>query len=332
MSEITLRDVFLARKRIASLTRRTPLVKSEGLSRHSQDVHLKLETLQPTGSFKVRGAANKLLSLSPEERTRGVVAVSTGNHGRAVAYVARQLGMNATVCISARVPENKVIALRSAGVEVVIYGDSQDEAGLKAAELQAEWGLNMILPFDDPLIIAGQGTIGLELLTELPEVDTVLVPLSGGGLISGIALALKAASSKIRVVGVSMEHGAIMAESLAAGKPLELPEAPTLADSLQGGIGLNNRYTFNLVRECVDEVVRVSEEEIAAAMRFAFAEGLVLEGAGAVPVAALLAGKTLPGKNTALVCSGGNVDRKAFLELMGVPHDLSAPVKNESKQ
>lgn len=291
-------------------------MKSEALSRRGREIYLKLETLQPTGSFKVRGAANKLLSLTPEERARGIVAVSTGNHGRAVAYVAGQLGMSAMVCISTRVPENKVAALRTAGAEVVICGDSQDEAGVKAAELQAG-GLSMVLPFDDPLVIAGQGTIGLELLEDLPEVDTAIVPLSGGGLISGIALALKAADPEIRVIGVSMERGAVMAESLEAGEPLELPEAPTLADSLQGGIGLDNRYTFKIVCNWVDEVVRVSEEEIATAMRLAFQEGLVLEGAGAVGIAALLAEKTQPGRHTALVCSGGNVDRKVFLKLVG---------------
>lgn len=318
MDQITLRHIFQAQKTIAPLVRQTPLVESDALSeRVGASVFLKLETLQKTGTFKARGAANKILNLGDEERARGVITVSTGNHGRAVAYVAGRLGLTAVVCISERVPQNKVDALRRLGPELVVHGHGQDDAARRAEALRRERGLAMIHPFDDPHIIAGQGTIGLELLQAQPDLDTVLVPLSGGGLISGIALALKSASPAIRVVGVSMERSAVMYYSLRAGHPIELPEEDTLADSLLGGIGLDNAYTFPLVREHVDDVVLVSEEEIAAAMAFALREHhLITEGAGAVGVAALLSGKvSAPGRRVAVVVSGGNVSLPQLLEV-----------------
>ena len=318
-TSLTLQDVFLAQKTIAPLIRHTPLIPSLSLSeRTGMAVYLKLELLQETGAFKVRGAANKILNLPAEARRHGVVTVSTGNHGRAVAYVAGQLGMNAAVCISERVPENKVHALRQLKAEVVIHGQSQDEAEGQARYLQAERGATLIPPFDDPLIIDGQGTLGLELLDDLPEIETVLVPLSGGGLIAGVALALKSANPNIRVVGVSMERAAVMYRSLQAGQPVQLPEEPTLADSLQGGIGLNNQYTLAMVQQYVDDVILLTEAEIAAGMAFAFFEhNLVLEGAGAVGIAALLHHKVAPlGQPVAVVLSGGNVDMRSFLELV----------------
>lgn len=319
---ITLQDIFQAQRSIAPIARKTPLIPAESLAaRVGSNVYLKLETLQATGSFKVRGAANKILNLTSAEKERGVVTVSTGNHGRAVAYVAGQAGLRATVCLSERVPRNKVEALERLNAEVVIHGHSQDEAEERARQIQSERGATMIPPFDDPFIIAGQGTIGLELLAELPEIDTVLVPLSGGGLIAGIALALKSANPAIRVIGVSMERAAVMYHSLQAGRPVQLPEEPTLADSLQGGIGLENQYTFTMVQQSVDEVISLSEEEIAAGMTFAFCEHhLVLEGAGAVGLAALLHHKVShPGRNVAVVLSGGNVDLPSFLGVVQPP-------------
>jgi threonine dehydratase len=308
VNPLTQQDIFRARGRITSLVRQTPLVRANALSAHTgEEVFLKLEMLQPTGSFKVRGAANKLLSLSNVERAQGVVTVSTGNHGRAVAYVARALGIAATVCISKSVPENKVEAIRALGASLVIHGISQDEAEVRAKELAAG-GLTLVHPFDDPYIISGQGTIGLELLEDLPELTTALVPLSGGGLIAGVALALKSANPKLRLVGVSMERGPVMVESLKAGRPLELPEDDTLADSLKGGIGLANRYTFGLVQRLVDETVLVSEKDIAGAMRFSLHhERLVLEGAAAVGVAALLSRRVRCDGPVAVIASGGNV-------------------------
>ncbi len=318
-TNLTLQDIFQAKQTITSVARETPLILSDSLTeRVGANVYLKLETLQETGAFKVRGAANKILNLPEDVKGRGVVTVSTGNHGRAVAYVAQKTGLNAAVCISERVPQNKLDALKRLKAEVVIHGQSQDEAEIRARQIQKERGAVLIPPFDDPYIIAGQGTIGLELLADLPEIDTVLVPLSGGGLIAGIALALKSVSPHIRVIGVSMERAAVMYHSLQAGQPLQIPEEETLADSLQGGIGLDNHYTFRMVQKYVDDVILLSEEEIASGMAFAFfAHHLVLEGAGAVGIAALLHNKVADlGRNVAVVLSGGNVDMASFLEVV----------------
>jgi threonine dehydratase len=324
MSLPTLRDIYLARQQIYPLARQTPLIHSLALStvfsaEGETAVYLKLETVQEIGAFKIRGAANRILSLAPDQKERGVVTVSTGNHGRAVAYVARQIGIRAVVCISEQVPANKVAAIEQLGAEVVIYGQSQDDAGERAAQLVAAEGLSMIHPFDDPHIIAGQGTIGLELLQERPSLRSALVPLSGGGLIAGIGLALKTADPALRVIGVSMEQGPVMYHSLQAGHPVQMAELPTLADSLQGGIGLDNRYTYQMVQQFVDDIVLVSEEEIAAAMVFAFRQHhLVLEGGAAVGIAALMSGKASKlGGETAVVLSGGNVDLHKFMEIVG---------------
>jgi threonine dehydratase len=319
VGRLTLQQIFIAQQKIKNIAHVTPLIQSASLSaQHGASVYLKLETLQPIGAFKIRGAANKILNLADEERARGVVTASTGNHGRAVAYVAKLIRMPAIVCLSELVPQNKVDALQQLGAEVIIHGQSQDEAEVHAYQLTEERGLTMVHPFDDPFVIAGQGTIGLEVMRDLPAVDTALVPLSGGGLIAGIALALKSTNPAIRVVGVSMERAPVMAKSLAAQKPVQIPEEPTLADSLQGGIGLGNQYTFHMVRDLVDDVVLVSEEEIGAAMAFALHEHhLVVEGAGAVGIAALQAGKIeAAGRNMVLIISGGNVDISRLLHVV----------------
>jgi threonine dehydratase len=217
------------------------------------------------------------------------------------------------------VPAGKIAALRATGCELVIAGASQDDAEVQARKLVEERGLTLIHPFDDPRVIAGQGTIGLEILEELAEVRRVVVPLSGGGLIAGVALAVKSADPAVHVVGVSMERGAAMARSLRAGRPVPTAEEPTLADSLQGGIGEANRYTLAMVAELVDDVVLVGEAAIARAMRFAFVqERQVLEGGGAVGVAALLEEALPPTAGpTAVVCSGGNIDPERFLSVIG---------------
>lgn len=318
---LTLRDVFAAQKRIAAMVRRTPVIAARALEdRVGAPVFLKDETAQPTGSFKLRGAANKLLSLSDEARARGVVAVSTGNHGRAVAHVGAELGIPVTVCVSTKVPENKLEAIRALGARLVVHGESQDEAEREGKRMVEEEGLTYVPPFDDPAIVAGQGTIGLELLESLPELDTVVVPLSGGGLIAGIALVLKRVDPAIRVVGVSMSGGAVMHASLNAGRPVEMPEVDTLADSLQGGIGLENEVTFAMVRDLVDDVVLVDEPAIARAMRFAFEEHrLVLEGGGAVGIAALHEGSIRARESDrplVVIASGGNADLKHFLDVV----------------
>jgi len=318
MTAITMRDVYLAKQRIAPIALRTPLISSPLLSERTHtSVLLKLENLQKTGSFKIRGAANKLLSLTNDEKARGVLAVSTGNHGRAVSYVAETLGLRAVICLAEGVPQNKVDALRRLGAEIVIHGKSYDEATEHAFRLQEERGLTMIHPFDEPFVIAGQGTIGLELLEDLPRIDTAIVPLSGGGLISGIAVALKSANPAIRVIGVTMDRAPVMHHSLQAGQPIDMDEEETLADALVGGLGPVNHYTFRMCQEYVDESVLVSDEEIAEAMAFCLDQHhFVVEGGGAVGVAALLREELNGlGEHIAVVLSGSNIDLPMLLEV-----------------
>ncbi|MEW9667440.1 hydroxyectoine utilization dehydratase EutB [Ammoniphilus sp. 3BR4] len=313
----TIRDVWAARKRIAPIVKRTPLIYSNRLSEIAEaSVYLKLENMHDIGAFKVRGAANKILSLSPEEQKRGVSTFSTGNHGQAVAYVAQKLGIKAVVCISNRVPKAKVDAIRRWGAQLEIVGESQDAAGEHCFRLQREHGLTVIPPFDDPHIIAGQGTIGLEILEELPEVDMVIGGLSGGGLHAGVGLALKSNDPDIQVIGVSMEHGAVMHESLKEGRPVVLEERDTLADSLLGGIGLDNQYTLPMVRDYVDQSILISEETIAEGMAYMLeTHRMVVEGAAAVGIGALLRGKiSKPGGHIAIIISGCNVDLHAHLQ------------------
>lgn len=320
LPEPTMREIIAARRRIAGQVVRTPLVASPSLSAIAGgEVRLKLELVQETGAFKLRGAANMVAGLSAGERERGVVTVSTGNHGRAVAEAARRAGIRAVVCLSQLVPANKVEAIRALGAELRVLGRSQDEAAVEAERLAREEGMVMVPPFDHPAIIAGQGTIGLELAWDWPEIDTVLVPLSGGGLIAGIALALEAVDPAIRVIGISMREGAAMQASLTAGHPVEVEEKESLADSLGGGIGSVNRWTFALCRRLVDEVVLLEEQEIAAGMRHLFREErLVAEGAAAVGAGAILAGKVdLAGCRAALVVSGRNVAMDRFMEVVG---------------
>ena len=310
--------VFRARRAIVGTACRTPLVEAPHLGGDGRTVKLKLETAQPVGSFKLRGAANALAALSNAERARGVVCASTGNHGRALAYSAAKAGAAATVCVSKLVPANKLEALRAAGAEVRIVGASQDDAQAEVDRLVAETGMIEIPPFDHAGIIAGQGTIGLEIIEDDPDIDTVIVPLSGGGLIAGVAMAVKALSPGVRVIGVSPARGAAMQASLAAGRPVAVTEEPTLADSLGGGIGLSNRHTFHMVRDLVDEVVLLTEDEIAAAMRALFLrEGWVAEGAGAVGVALLLdPSRTSLGQRVAVVVSGRNIDMALFQQVI----------------
>ena len=318
-----LRAIYVARQRIAPFIRRTPLIESPCLTEHTEvPVYLKLENLQQTGSFKIRGAANRMAMLTPEQKERGVITVSSGNHGRAVSYIAASMGTEASVCLSGNVPSDKVKAVAQLGGKPIVIGNSYDEAERYSIILEQDDGLTRIPPFDDPYVIAGQGTIGVEILEDLPGVDTIVVPLSGGGLISGIAIAAKSADTGIRIVGVSMERAPVMFHSLRAGRPIEMNEEYTLAEGLAGGIGLDNRYTFRLVQRLVDETVLVSEEAIAEAMLFMLDKHhMAIEGAAAVGIAAIMHQKALhTGPNVVVVVSGGNVDtailRKVSQELL----------------
>ena len=315
--DLTTANILQARRTIAGLALRTPLVRADALSqRLESEVLLKLETLQPTGAFKVRGAANALLNLSTEQRRRGVVCASTGNHGRAVAWVARRLGVPATICLSGLVPEERATAIETLGASVRRIGSNQDEAMEEVARAVANEGMTDVAPFDDPEVIAGQGTIGLELLEERPDLAVILVPLSGGGLAGGIALAAKTLNPAVRVIGVSMERGAAMHESIAAGRPVAVEEVPSLADSLGGGIGLRNRWSFDLCRRLLDETVLVSESEIYRGIRhLLLEERQVAEGAAAVGAAALLAGKIAPKGPIGLVVSGRTIGGQALARI-----------------
>ena len=309
--EMNIRDVWEARRRISPIISRTPVIQSTILSEKvGRNVYLKLENIHEIGAFKVRGAANKILSLTEEKRKRGVATYSTGNHGMAVAYVAKRLGIDSVVCISNRMPKAKVDSLKRLGAQIEIVGASQDEAGARCYELENEKGLTVIEPFDDPYVIAGQGTIGLELLEDLPNLTDVIVPLSGGGLLSGIGMALKSNDRGIRVTGVSMEKSAVMYESLKVGKPVMLEESETLADSLLGGIGLNNKYTFKMVQQYMDDVALIPESEIAFSMAFMMDKHrMIMEGAAATGIAAVL-GNKIPYQHgdIAVIISGQNVD------------------------
>jgi threonine dehydratase len=315
-TSIQLEDIQAARERIAPHIIPLRIAASSALSKQfDSEILLAHEYLQTTGAFKLRGAMNSVLQLGSE--TTGVTAVSTGNHGRALAWSARKAGVPCIICMSELVPQNKLEAIRALGAETRIIGKSQDEAEIEANRLVAEEGYTMIPPFDHPHVIAGQGTLGLEMLEQVPDVDTVLVQLSGGGLISGIALALKSQRPGIRVIGISMERGCAMAASQQAGKPIEVEELPTLADSLGGGIGLDNQLTFAMVRDYVDDIVLLSETEIADGIRHAyFEEQVILEGGGAVGIAALLAGKVSPGRKTIVLLSGKNIDMQQHRKII----------------
>lgn len=311
-----------AHRRIASSVAATPLIESA----LGGDILLKLEALNPTGSFKVRGASNALLARMDEARTRGVICCSTGNHGRALAYAAAKNDVQATICISKLVPPSKVAALKALGADVRIVGASQDDAQVEVDRLVEQDGRIEIPPFDHPDVIAGQGTIALELLEQRPDLAAIAVPLSGGGLAGGIALAAKAIKPNIRIIGISMDRGAAMATSIAAGQPVEVEEVPSLADSLGGGIGLANRYSFDLCRQLLDDVILMTESEIYRGLRYLLAEErLLAEGGAAVGHAAILSGKLKPGDGPmALIVSGRNAEPEHLARVLaGDPLQLS---------
>lgn len=327
---IDLTAIHDARARIIRHILSTPIVRSPTLSDVCGfPVSLKLEHLQTTGSFKMRGATNAVLKLTAAERVRGVVAVSTGNHGRALSYAARAVGSRATICMSRLVPENKVSEIRRLGADVRIIGNSQDEAEKEVERLVREDGLVLLPPFDHPDIVAGQGTIGLDIVEAMPDVATVLVPVSGGGLAAGIATAIKASRPSARIIGVSMQRGAAMKASLDAGRPVQVEEVRSLADALGGGIGLDNKWTFTACQTLLDDLVLLSESEIAAGIRHAYEnEREILEGSGAVGIAALLAHKVVGLRGPiALVASGRNIDMELHRRVVtGVSNPLEEEV------
>jgi threonine dehydratase len=316
----TLFDVYQAHSRIKPVTLETPLLAASELAAitGAKAVHFKLECLQKTGAFKVRGAANRILSLTDEEQAKGVITFSTGNHGKAVAYVAGKIGIRAVICLSQHVAAYRAEAIRDLGGEVSVKGRSQDEAEKNYHHLSASEGLVPVLPFDDPLIIAGQGTIALEILSALPDTDILLIQLSGGGLLAGIAMAAKSINPGVHVIGISLERSPAMLESLKAGKPVQVEEKNSIADSLLGGIGHGNRYTLELVQQFTDEHLLVSEEEIEDGMFYIFNKHrLIVEGAAAVGVGLLMNHKiNVKGKRVVTVLSGSSIDSDEYIRII----------------
>lgn len=280
------------------------------------EVWLKLENLQVTNSFKPRGAFNRLLHLSAEERG-GIITASAGNHGQAVAYAAQKLGVSARIVVPKTTPKIKIDGIRKYGTELVLFGDTYDEAEQKAKELALKDGCAYISPYDDELIIAGHGTIGLEIIEALPNVDAVIVPVGGGGLVSGISIAVKSIKPSVQVIGVQSEASPVMYESLRVGRIVEARKAETIAEGLAGGIEKDS-MTFKIAQEYVDEMLLVPEETIRRAVYLLWTrEKQVAEGSGAAAIAPIMENKSkFAGKTVVAVITGGNIDAELFQSIV----------------
>jgi threonine dehydratase len=311
---VEVQEILQARERIGPVIRHTPLIHAAALSRRLDgEIWLKPEMLQRTGSFKLRGAYNKIAGLTAADRARGVITASAGNHGQGVAVAAALLGTPAVVVMPANAPHSKIAACRAYGAEVILHGPHYADAKHHAGVLAEERQLSVVPGFDDPAIIAGQGTIGLEVLGELPDLDSVVVPVGGGGLIAGIAVAIKDHARRAQVIGVQAERVAAVVESLAAGHAVTVPAEETIADGI--AVERPGELPLALIQQYVDAMVTVNEEDIRYAVAALLQRAkLVAEGAGAVALAAALGGKVdLHGKRAVLILSGGNID----LELLG---------------
>lgn len=306
---VSLAEINKARETLRGVVYKTGLVYNTTLSEITgNDVFLKMENLQRTGSFKLRGAYNRIAGLSAEERKNGVIASSAGNHAQGVALAATVYGIKSTIVMPKHAPLSKVAATRQYGADIVLHGDVYDEAYEEARRLQAETGATFIHPFNDPAVIAGQGTIALEILEDLPDVETVVVPIGGGGLISGIAVAMKSLKPAVKIIGVQAKNMPSMAGSLNQGKPVAVDGAPTIADGI--AVKKPGDLTFEIVSKYVDEVVTVDEDEIAGAILLLLERAkAVAEGAGAASVAAVMhrleRGRR---RKTVALISGGNID------------------------
>lgn len=307
---VTLDMIEEARKRLKGVAQETAIMQSTSLSqRCGCEVYLKMENFQRTGSFKLRGAYNKVASLTDEERALGIVASSAGNHAQGVALAAKEYGCKATICMPSNAPLSKVEATLSYGAEVVLSGDFYADAYNEACCLQKKEGYTFCHPFDDPVVIAGQGTIGLEILDEVPDADVIIVPVGGGGLIAGVAAAAKAVKPDIRIIGVQTANMPSMQKSMEEGHLVTVPANKSLADGI--AVGTPGTLTFEMVQQYVDEVVTVTESEIAETILFLLERvKTAVEGAGACPVAAMINDKIdgLAGKKVVALVSGGNID------------------------
>lgn len=322
MPDISIDDVRAAQRALIPAVRRTPLLVSGTLSKEfSADVRLKTENLQHTGSFKIRGASNRLSRLTEHERARGVIAASAGNHAQGVAVAATAFGVRATIVMPRTTPLAKIEATRSYGGEVVLLGDSYDDAQREAESMARERGLLTIPAYNDEFIVAGQGTTGVEIVEDMPDVDVVLVPVGGGGLAAGIGVAVKALAPAARVIGVQVDAAPGVRVSLDAGRPTAVAPAPTIAEGI--AVGGPGDVTFPLLQRYLDDLVLVDEDDVAQAMVLLMERSkMVVEGAGAVGVAALMANKVeVAGKRVAVLLSGGNVDINMIARV--VEHGLS---------
>jgi len=308
---VTLGDVYAARRRMGKWVRRTPSEPSSLLSGLTNaEVWLKLENRQLTGSFKLRGATNRIALLTPEERKKGVVAASSGNHAQGIAYAARELGVKAIIVVPGNTPKVKRDAIRALGANLTVHGDEYMEAERLAQQISRENGMPFLSPYNDPDLIAGQGTVALEMVEDCPELDAVLVPVSGGGLISGVAIVMKG-TSKAEVVGVQTEASPVMHESIKAGKIVDIPMFETVAEGLHGGIEQGS-VTFPICQRLVNDWIDVKENTIIDALRLMlFRQHEIMEGSGAVGVAALLESpRRFEGKRVGVIITGGNIDEE----------------------
>ena len=304
---LNIEDVYLAAEKLQSVIKKTELIESPFFSKECNNrVFIKPDNLQVTGAFKIRGAYNKLSKLSEVEKSRGVIAASAGNHAQGIGYAAQLLGVKATIVMPATTPIIKVEATKSYGVDVVLHGDSYDEAYKKARELETQCQYVFVHPFDDLDVIMGQGTLALEIIKELEDVDAILIPIGGGGLISGMAFVIKMLKPSIKIIGVEPEGACCIKESLIKNKVIELPSVDTMADGT--AVKKPGDLTFQFVKEFVDEVVTVSEFEILEAILLLMEKHkLIVEGAGALSLAGLKKIQSV-GKKVVCVVSGGNID------------------------
>ncbi|MBQ8975385.1 MAG: threonine ammonia-lyase [Oscillospiraceae bacterium] len=304
---VTLDKIYHAAYVLKDVARKTDLIAAPNIYPDAQ-MYLKTENLQRTGSFKLRGAYYKISQLSPEEKKAGIIACSAGNHAQGVALAAGDMGIKSVICMPAGAPISKVEATKAFGAEVCLVDGTYDDAHDKAVQLQQETGATFIHPFDDDEVIAGQGTIGLEILDQLPDVEAVVVPVGGGGLISGVAFAIKKLNPKVKVYGVQAENAGSMAESVHNGGPVTLDTVATFADGI--AVKTPGDITYEVTKQYVDDVVTVSEDEIATAiLTLIEKQKLIAEGAGAVSVAAVLFNKVpVKGKKVVCLVSGGNID------------------------
>lgn len=312
-------DILRARRALEGIVHRTPLERSAPLSALAEaEVFLKLEVFQQTGSFKVRGAVNRISQLSPAERGRGLVTASAGNHALGVAHGAALFGAGATIVLPAAASAAKVAALKRYPVDLVLHGENYDAAEGEARRLERDRGLTYVSSYNDPGVVAGQGTIAIEVLEDRPDLDAILVPVGGGGLIAGIAVWCKGMHPAIRVTGVQSEASPAMHAARQAGRMIPVAIGPSLADGLAGNLEPDT-VTFPLIQRYVDDIALVAEADIARAIAFLLDEHhLVVEGAGAVGVAALLAGKAGPvqGRKVAVVLSGRNIATRDLVKLL----------------